>query len=926
MSYGEAGMHYGEPRLEELTAEIRFLSETLERVIAGIDGEETLGAVAELRTLAKANRAGDEESAGHLARTVGALEPHEAYEVAMAFTTYFELVNLAEENHRIRILKRRKVAQIEGKREPQRESIEAAIAELKACGVTAEELQRRLDRLAIELVFTAHPTEAKRRSLLTKLKRLAEMLREREEGSDQMHSVRRAEAIEREVASLWLTDRSRTERPEVTDEVRTGLWYFDTALWAVLPELRYEFERVLTKYYPGVTLPPRWLTFGSWMGGDRDGNPYVTPAVTAEALHLHRRLALEKLEKEAHQLSRLLSVSTRRDRISAEMKTLLEENMHLSKHVERMAGRYPNEPYRLLLAVIRSLLAQDRAQSAADDLLRDDKGEITALRAEGLLKVIEVIDQSLRQGRARLLVGGELEALQRRIEIFGLHVARLDLRQHSSRHESAVSEILAQAGICEDYKHLEEVERRAQLGLALAKIDQIRQKMDFTALSSETAAVVDPLRLVARVEKRWGEDCFGLYVISMACDASDALEVLFLMGLTGAVMDIAPLFETYDDLEAAPRILREMLANPWYHGHLTHRQRHQVVMLGYSDSNKDCGYLTATWALFKAQESVARWAREAGLRLTLFHGRGGSIARGGGPAARAILAQPEGLRDGGIRITEQGEVLSTRYHDPDLATRILEQVTYGVLLGMERAMAEVTVPESWYTTMERMAAHALGIYRELVHKDPDFLEFWRWATPIEEIGGLKLGSRPAHRKQGGSVQDLRAIPWVFSWMQARFNFPGWFGLGSALLREIETGGGTALQEMYRQWPFFQSLIDNAQLTLVKADMHIASRYANLVPDEAIRNRIFALLKREFFTTLRAILEVTDQTVLLEREPVLMRSVQLRNPFIDPLNFIQVEMIRRRRRNRESRAEDDEALERVIELTINGISSGLKNTG
>ncbi|MFQ3578130.1 MAG: phosphoenolpyruvate carboxylase, partial [Verrucomicrobiia bacterium] len=436
-------MHQREPRLEELTAEIRFLSEILERVVASIDGEETVGAVAEIRTLAKANRAGDEESATLLARAVAALESHEAYEVAMAFTTYFELVNLAEENHRIRILRQRKVGQIEGTRTPQRESIEAAVAELKVRGVTPEEFQRRLDRLSIELVFTAHPTEAKRRSLLTKLKRLAEMLREREEGSDQMHSLRQADAIKREVASLWLTDRSRTERPEVTDEVRTGLWYFDTALWAVLPELRLEFERVLAKYYPGVTLPPRWLTFGSWIGGDRDGNPFVTAAVTGEALGLHRRLALEKLEKEAHQLSRLLSVSTRRDRISNEMKQLLQENLHLSKHVERLAGRYPNEPYRLLLAVVRSLLAQDRARTEKDDLLHDDEGKSAALRSDDLLSVIKVMDQSLRQGRARLLVGGELEALQRRLEIFGLHVARLDLRQHSSRHESAVSEILA---------------------------------------------------------------------------------------------------------------------------------------------------------------------------------------------------------------------------------------------------------------------------------------------------------------------------------------------------------------------------------------------------------------------------------------------------------------------------------------------------
>jgi phosphoenolpyruvate carboxylase len=399
--------------------------------------------------------------------------------------------------------------------------------------------------------------------------------------------------------------------------------------------------------------------------------------------------------------------------------------------------------------------------------------------------------------------------------------------------------------------------------------------------------------------------------------------------LVGVALDISPLFETLGDLEAAPAILKQMFACAPYREHLRRRHDHQMIMLGYSDSNKDCGYLTANWALFQAQETIAQVCRDEKLGLTLFHGRGGSIARGGGPAAKAILAQPCGLYDAKIRVTEQGEVLSTRYHDPDLAFRIIEQMAYGVLLGTHAAtQQEKPVPAAWREAMTEMSRLAYSAYYDLVHRDAEFIEFWRTATPIEEISGLKLGSRPTFRKATKSVEDLRAIPWVFSWMQSRFVFPGWYGLGSALEAFAARGPAqaTLLREMYRDWMFFRATLDNAQLTLLKGDIKIASHYAALVPEEPVRDRIFGIIRSEFERTERALLAITGQKALLENEPVLARSVQLRNPYIDPINYIQVEMIRRLRALEDKQGAEAEAIRAVIELTINGVSAGLKNTG
>ena len=434
----------------------------------------------------------------------------------------------------------------------------------------------------------------------------------------------------------------------------------------------------------------------------------------------------------------------------------------------------------------------------------------------------------------------------------------------------------------------------------------------------------DRLRVMKRAIELFGEEAVGAYVISMTHDLSDIIEVMVFQHLVGVSLDISPLFETLGDLEAAPVILNQMFAFAPYREHLRSRKDHQQIMLGYSDSNKDCGYLTANWALFQAQETIADVCKKQGLGLTLFHGRGGSIARGGGPAAKAILAQPCGCYDAKIRVTEQGEVLSTRYHDPDLAFRIIEQMAYGVLLAAHAARQEAQVPEAWRAAMTEMSKLAYESYAALVHKDPEFIEFWRIATPIEEISGLKLGSRPTFRKATKSVEDLRATPWVFSWMQSRFVFPGWYGLGSALEQFAAKGPEQAalLSTMYQEWMFFKATIDNAQLTLLKADMQIASHYASLVPDEKVRVRIFDRIAEEFHRTECAILAITGQKALLEREPVLAKSVQLRNPYIDPLNYIQVEMIRRLRAMEDKQSAEAEA---IRERIFNAIATEFSRT-
>lgn len=913
-----ASNNAGEP-LKSLSAEVRSLGAILGRTIASLEGEKTLHTVEQLRTLAKSSRAGDADAARELARVISRLTPAEAFNQAMAFTLYFELVNLAEENFRIQLLRQRRTKHQKelatGQAgEPMRESIEAAIRELKAKGATAAQMQKLVNQLGIELVFTAHPTESKRRTMLGKLATLGTILRQH----TPEEIARDPADLKREIVSLWLTDRSRTERPEVTDEARTGLWYFDRTLYQLLPRLHEDLQGSLDRYFPGVKAPRRWLSFGSWIGGDRDGNPGVTAAVTANVLKMHRGMASKKLAAVLYGLASSITISDRRAKISPAIKRMAEACRDSSQLMNRVGQRYPHEPYRIILSSLREqlLLQSERDLSPL--------GDAKSVNAEDVREVLSVIEKDLEKSSARELARGELQHALTSVDVFGVGMARLDIRQHSGWHAKAVAEVLDRP----DYESLDEATKQEVLGKALRTARQLSPEA-VAAMSIDGRVVLEPLQLALRAQREYGVEALGIYIISMTNEVSDLLEVVLLQALAGIHLPIAPLFETLDDLNRAPTVLAALFAHPAYAAELKRHAQHQHVMLGYSDSNKDCGYVAANWALYQAQDQIMVVCAKHKVRTTLFHGRGGSIARGGGPAAKAILAQPVGLKDGGIRVTEQGEVLSTRYHDVDLAHRVLEQMAYGVLLGTYEAQSGARkLPAHWVAAMEQMSAASLAAYKACVHEDPEFLTFWRQATPIDEIGELNYGSRPTYRKKGSmSVNDLRAIPWVFSWMQSRFNFPGWYGLGSGLQAILARGdeGVKLLREMYQEWPFFQTMIANAQLTMCKADMSIATVYAGLVEDAAIRERVLARILEEFHLAEKAVLAATGQKVVLENEPVLARSIKLRNPYVDPLNYLQVEMIKRRRDPKLKKA-DEAGVRSVLELTVNGIAGGLKNTG
>ncbi len=925
---------------ELLKSQIRRVGKLLGEVIVAIAGQRAFDLEERIRHLARRSRTGDADAARELERVARTLSVADAYDMAMAFTTYFELINLCEEDYRVARLQTYRMERESGTRaEPVRESIEAALIRLREQGVSAQELQTMLNRLSIELVLTAHPTESKRRVVLFRTRHLADLLK-------MPPSPTVDEAMRREIAVQWLTERTRDFQPSVIDEVRTGLWYFENALWHVLPQLHEDLERALAAHYPDVRAPQRWLTFGSWIGGDRDGNPNVTPQVTAETLQLQRVTVVKHLIEMLHEMTRLLSNSSRRDVISPRVLALLDQNAAQSFHARIALQRYPSsEPYRQLCGALEARL-QDLLDYAEHQplypLTRTEQKvalspkielpvqRMSLLQADDLREAADAIVESLRQGRAALIADGLPRRFQVLTHTFGLHGFHLDLRQHSAWHESALAEVLRALSICDDYPALDEASKQRLLTEQLAAPSaSIFDRLP--PLSTEARHVLEPFELAREAQRRYGREALGAYIISMTDALSDVLEVLLMMKWADCRLPIVPLFETRLDLQRASVILEEMFNHPHYRAYVRQHGDRQMIMLGYSDSNKDCGYITANWELYKAQEAIVATCHAHGVQVTLFHGRGGTIARGGGPTARAILAQPVGLCDGAIRITEQGEVLSTRYHNPDLARRHLEQVTYGALLAMHGARAPKPVPAEWREMMDRIATLGYEAYRALVHEDEGFLRFWEQATPIAEISQLKVGSRPAFRRQTRSVHDLRAIPWVFSWMQSRFVLPGWYGLGTALDRVLyETPAAREqLQAMYREWSFFQTTLDNAQQSLAKADMGIAALYANLVEDEALRERIFNIIRAEFERTCRAILIITQQQEILDNEPTLKRSIQLRNPYVDPLNYIQVEMIRRlRAHQRAGTAESEEAdmLRRVIGLTIGGVSAGLRNTG
>jgi len=919
----------GENFLNDLPSTIHHLGTILGQVISELESPAIFAAEEKIRALAKARRGGDANTAPQLAAEISKLTPAAARAIASAFTVYFDLANLAEEAERVHALRERERAMYPT---PNSETIAEAIAFLKFDGVSSERVQQLVRDLSIELVITAHPTEAKRRTILSKLARIAEILRLIDETNPLPHEREEYDAaIAAEITELWLTSRTRTQRPQVTDEVRTGLYYVQNIFWDLFPKIYADLDAALAKHYPEVKSSPHWLTLASWIGGDRDGNPNVTAAVTAETLRLHRGLAVEKHHAAFQDLARRLTLSAQQFPLPQNVRDWIDARRPFPARSAYLEQRYADEPYRVAL----SLLADDlQAASQVDMTARLMEVEPTTARVTvaDLSEPLDLIGRALPPR----LASDSLSTVRRQLAIFGLHAARLDVREDSSRLNATLDEMLRALGLHSEFEKLEELARSRVLArfiedypkhpVALRKI---------SGLSAESAETWELFRLIARARLIYGTELFGPFIISMTRAPSDVLAVQFLASLAGCAdgMQIVPLFETLDDLDNAPRVLSQLFAMEIYRAHLKNFGDEQMVMIGYSDSNKDGGYLAANWALYQAQENIASICAEHGIQLTLFHGRGGTTARGGGPAHRAIRAQPPGTINGRFRLTEQGEVIASRYSNPALAHRHLEQIVSAVLLASAPKSEEEIVRPEWRAAMTRMAFAARNAYRDLVHETPGFIDYWRAVTPIDEIPHLMFGSRPVSRQRGDldvsktlaphASAGVRAIPWVFSWIQSRYNLPSWYGLGAGLESEPDAA---LLKEMDAGWQFFRALLDNAEMALLKADLGIAALYSELDPNKTRAKNIFTRIEREYDRTRRAILGVSGHAELMDADPVLQKSVQLRNPYVDPLNYLQIEMLRRLRVGSDRETKEAQALQQVFDLTINGIASGLRNTG
>lgn len=915
---------------EALSADIHLLGDLLGSTIRRIAGEEVFALIEEVRAAAKGLRANPSpEDARRLRDRLAALDVPALRGLIRAFSVYFDLINLAEQRARVRALHLR--ANSTG-RSTLAETPEAALRQLRARGIDADHLAEKLDFALVCPVFTAHPSEARRRTVLEKLKAITGQLDRLEYGRPLPQEREEAtRGIAEEVEGIWLSDAIRSTRPTVLDEVRQTLETVESSLLDVVPRVYRTLEDALAEVYPErIWQVPPFLAFGSWIGGDRDGHPNVIHTVTIEAVRQQQVTILKNYLDRMNDLWRRLSHSDR----------FVTPGAALKESIKKDAAAYPevsakpeHEPYRVKCRMISARLRRtlEYVQSLSPDwgVDRPQPPGIYLGRGE-LLDDLRLLGDDLRNAGATAAASGVLQDVTRLVEVFGLHMLTLDIRQHSARHTSALDEVFKLAGVCENYA---ELSPDAQFDLLALELDQTRPLIPTRlAYSDDTNEVIRTFRTASAILEQQSPDSLRTYIISSTTDPSHLLEVLLLArearlfrpaeGIS--LIDVVPLFEASEPLLTSAAIMTKLFELPVYRKHLELRGKTQEVMIGYSDSNKESGFLKSTWALYRAQVELAEVGRRFGMTMQMFHGRGGAIGRGGGPANRAILAQPRGTVNGRLRMTEQGEMIADRYGHRTIAERHLEQVVNAVLRTTFPDDADEP-DKAWLSVLNRLSESAGRHYRDLVYDSPEFLSYFTQATPIEEISRLKIGSRPARRGKAAGIDQLRAIPWVFSWMQCRHTLPGWYGLGSAVSDYLadQPEGLAFLQEMYHRWPFWSTLIDNAQMILSKADMTIARLYADLVEDQKVADSVFERISAEYQRTVDVIAKVTGQDTLLERSPILERSIQRRNPYVDPLSFLQLVLLRRLRDGGdESR---DDLVTAVLE-SINGIASGLKNTG
>ena len=910
---------------EAASTQVRLLGDLLGQTIADIEGDARLELVERIRHLAIDARSGDADASRELVALLRDVPAEDALVVVTAFASWFHLINLAEDQALVRqLIFDRQAAADAG--ETFTETIAAAIQQLAERGVDDGSIEDVLHQVAIRPVLTAHPTESKRRTVLTKLGRVSSALRRLDQ--ERLSPEVRAhleEFLAEEVTSLWLTDETRAQAPTVIDEVRNGLYWVDAVLYDTVPRLYRELDRAVHATFPDANVEVgRFLRFGSWIGGDRDGNPNVTAAVTERTLREHKTLAIRLLRRSIDRLHAHLSITSRRAPSAALRGRYAALTDVLPEEAAEIEERYPEQPHRQFLALVYRALTVTE-ERAANPWRADRKvDERSYATSEQLVDDLQVLRDSLRAVGAARIADGRVRDLQIQAEVFGFHLVTLDLRQHASRHATALSELFARYGDAPDYGSLPEADKltllegelRTERPLAPAVLD----------LSEETNETLQLFRTVRRAHQRLGRDASDTYIISMTRQVSDVLAVLVMARDGGCddALDVTPLFETVDDLDRAPQVLDDLLRCEPYRDHVRRRDDHQQVMIGYSDSNKDGGYLAATWQLQRAQRALAEVADAHGVKLTLFHGRGGSIGRGGGPANAAIRAQPPESVHGRFKLTEQGEVIAARYRDDRLAHRHLEQIIHAVLLTARPHRAPKTTARV-DAVLDDLAGRAREGYRDLIHDTPETITYLHEATPLDAIGELNIASRPARRKPGAGIDDLRAIPWVFAWTQCRINLPAWYGVGTA----IHSWAGEdhdrweELRELVAVSPLLKVTLDNVEMALAKADLRIASEYARLARPE-IRDAVFPRVEAEFERTTTALRRVLGGTELLAHDPDLRAVLKLRDPYLDPLHAVQAALLGRLRE--ETDTERSSRLRDAVLVATNGIAAGLRNTG
>ncbi|HKF47787.1 MAG TPA: phosphoenolpyruvate carboxylase [Terracidiphilus sp.] len=930
----------GELKEAPLRRDVRSLGMLLGEVLREQAGEELFGQVEALRqgTIRRrdAEARGNLEDAGrHGAASlelVHSLPVESAIFLTRAFAFYFELINLAETNHR----KRRRLAlQVSGGAGLQRGSLAGTLCAMKRVGITGEEALEWLRRVLIVPVFTAHPTEAARRSVMLKRRRIGEFLVELDRiPIPEQDLARLEEKVRAEITSLWQTDEVRSRRPTVYDEIKMGLDYYDVSIFETLPGLYQEISGALRIAY-GIEIEPhdlpQVLRFGSWIGGDRDGNPYVTPDVTRDAVQMARVHVLAFYQRKLDEIIDLLTTSAQQMPVSEELRARLEgyvAKVHTAE-AQVFGQQFEFEYYRRFVVCVkvrvqrtmesgRPLSTAGRAVPVLSGTAAGHEQLAQALPPYGSLGEfiadLETLRSSLADNRGLRIARTLLDPLLLQARTFGLHLHTLDIRQHARVHATALKEAIA---------------------------DTAASSLP-AGLSPETANVFETFRAVAETKAGCSPEVIRHYVISGAASVDDVLAVVRLARLGGIQVEGSagserldpglmpvPLFESIEDLRNASHVCRELWSRPDYRRLLASWDNWQEIMLGYSDSNKDGGMLTSTWEIFRAHRDLHVAARECGVRLRLFHGRGGTVGRGGGPTHRAIFAQPMDSFEGQLRITEQGEVLNFKYADEVLAERNLELMIAASLDALARPNARdsqghftgVLKPE-WESALNELSEIAFAHYRRNILENPDVITYFEQSTPVGELEQAKIGSRPARRNNSRNIGDLRAIPWVFGWTQSRLLVPAWFGVGHALGEFLSRPGALQLlREMAREFPLFIDLVRNVEMALGKADLTTARLYSSLVEDGELRERVYDLLEAEFHSSVKAVLAVTGQSALLQENQVLARSIRLRNPYVDPMHLIQVDMLRRKRAG-----EDTPEVNRAIAATISGIAAGLRNTG